>query len=288
MSASSTECGSGFVRYGPAAPTHPVVVAVPHAGRAYPPALLAQARVAKAVLEGLEDRLCDLLATGAVADGATVFVARAPRAWLDLNRGERELDRAMLSPPPPPDAVEASVKVRGGLGLVPRRGSGGAELWRGRIAAADIGARVAALHRPWHAAIATALAAAHARFGVAVLLDLHSMPPLPGDGAAIVLGDRFGASADERFVACVERTAAAAGRRSRRNAPYPGGHTLDRHGTPGAGRHALQLEIDRALYLDAGLRRPGTGLAATRRLVTAIVRALADETTADALPLAAE
>jgi N-formylglutamate amidohydrolase len=125
--------------------------------------------------------------------------------------------------------------------------------------------------------VAQALAAARARFGVAVLLDLHSMPSLGRQGPRIVIGDRFGRSAHERFVARVEAAAVASGHQVARNAPYAGGHILDAHGAPTRDVHAIQLELDRSLYLDTALDCRGPGFAATVAIVAYILDALEDE-----------
>ncbi|RZM32049.1 MAG: N-formylglutamate amidohydrolase, partial [Sphingomonas sp.] len=132
-------------------------------------------------------------------------------------------------------------------------------------------------HRPYHARIAELLVRARDRHGAAVLLDLHSMPSLGAGRAQVVIGDRYGASAGAAMVARVEATVAAAGLRVARNAPYAGGHVVERHGDPRGGIHAIQLELDRALYLDAALDRPGEGLAATAMLVRRIAASLAAE-----------
>lgn len=281
-----------FLRLGPALPASPVVIAVPHAGRAYPPALLAAARVPPATLEALEDRHADLLVERAVADGTTALVARRARAWIDLNRNARELDRAMIDPPPPADAVEETSKVRGGLGLIPRRGIGGAELWRRRFSAEDVAARIAADHGPWHAALAALLYAVHARFGVAVLMDLHSMPPLPAGRAGapprLVIGDRHGQSAASWVRATLAGQARIAGIGHAINTPYAGGETLARHGRPTAGIHAVQLEIDRALYLAPDLRAPGPGLPGARAFVARAAAALGAAALGSVQPMAAE
>ncbi|MET0271123.1 MAG: N-formylglutamate amidohydrolase [Sphingomonas sp.] len=270
-----------FARLGPSVPRLPLVVSVPHAGRMYPEALLARTALPVATLAALEDRHVDALAAGLPALGVTTFVARTARAWIDLNRDEREIDPAMVTPCPRPATLIASAKVRGGLGLIPRRIAGAGEIASGRLRADEVAARIAQDHRPWHDAIAAALAAAHARFGVALLLDLHSMPSLaPGDGIApprLVIGDRHGRSAATRFVTRMLDVARAQGQPAARNAPYAGGHTLDRHGRPESGIHAVQLEIDRALYLAEDGRAPGMGLPAACRLVEAIASALLDE-----------
>lgn len=281
-----------FVRIGPAIPARPVVLSVPHAGRDYPPALLASATVSRERLETLEDRFADALIRDAVADGATAFVAQAARAWLDLNRDARELDAGMVAPPPPAHRLIQSAKVRGGLGLVPRRIAGVGELWRAPLAAAEIEARIANHHGPYHAAIATALAAARVRFGGAVLLDCHSMPPLASETSApaprIVIGDRYGHSASGRLVERLVAVAEGAGLPVARNAPYAGGYTLDRHGTPQRGIHAIQIEIDRTLYLAEDRRALGSGADAMRVLFAAMTEALADELADTVSAIAAE
>ncbi|MET0373681.1 MAG: N-formylglutamate amidohydrolase [Rhizorhabdus sp.] len=268
-------------------PLSPVVVSVPHAGRDYPQALLGALRLPAAALIVLEDRYVDLLADAARTDEA-MLVQRRARAWIDLNRAESDRDprveeglRAQAQPAP-------SVKVRSGLGLVPRRAGAAGDLWRRRFSAAEVAARIAQDHRPYHAALAAALAAARTRFGIAVLLDVHSMPPL-GDHAQIVLGDRFGQAAAVRFVARLEAEATRAGFRTARNTPYAGGHILERHGAPARGVHAIQIEIDRALYLDHALDRPGPGMARVTALLRAMIAATGDEALAgDAPALAAE
>ncbi len=262
-----------FVRLGPELPASPVILSVPHAGRDYPAALLASARLSRIQLESLEDRFADRLVDTAVANGATALVARRARAWIDLNRDEREIDSAMVEGPAPLDCL-STARMRGGLGLIPRRIGGAGEIYRARLDARDVAARVAGDHRAWHAALAALLAAAQARFGIAVLLDVHSMPPA---ASGIVLGDRHGRSADARFVAAVEHEAKAAGLPLARNTPYAGGYITERHGNPAAGRHAIQLEVDRSLYLVAGLRAPAPGLAHLARFVAAAVRALERE-----------
>ncbi|WP_294058991.1 N-formylglutamate amidohydrolase [Sphingomonas sp.] len=266
-----------FVRHGPIEPVSPVVVSVPHAGRDYPLALRSAIRVPLTALRVLEDRYADLLALEACRT-ETLFVAQRPRAWIDLNRAEHERDprlddgAANLGQP-------LSAKLRSGLGLVPRRAGNSGDIWQHRLSDDDVRARIIVDHHPYHAAIAEALAAARARFGVALLLDVHSMPPLgPADRSPrLVLGDRFGKSAGARFLGRIEAVARAHGMAAAANAPYSGGHILDRHADPRGGIHAIQLEFDRTLYLDAALDGPGAGLPATAALLRAIIDAVADE-----------
>lgn len=271
-----------FVRHGPLAPRTPIVLSVPHAGRDYPLPLRAALRVPLAALRPLEDRYADALALDAAGE-ETVFVAQRARAWIDLNRDESERD-PRLDDGAAVRGAPLSAKIRSGLGLVPRRAGNAGDIWRHRLGGDEVVQRIRDDHRPYHEAIAAALAAARARFGVAVLVDVHSMPSLEPAGAAprLVVGDRFGKSAGARFASRVEEVARAHGMATAANAPYAGGHILARHGDPRRGIHALQLEFDRALYLDDALDGPGPGMIATARLLRAILDAVADE----ALPLA--
>jgi N-formylglutamate amidohydrolase len=255
----------GYIRLGPAQPQTPVVLTVPHAGRNYPRGLVKAARIPLAQLELLEDRYADALVETAVTAGVPAIVATRARAWIDLNRGEREIDPTAIHPTPIPGATEPSNRSESGLGLVPTRLPGGGAIFAKPIPAGELAERIERDHRPYHCAIADALAAAHARFGVAVLIDCHSMPPLPpgkAPQATIVLGDRFGRSASPPILAAIALEAQRSGLRVARNTPYAGAHTLERHGRPQAGIHAIQIELDRTLYLDSKLRRPGPGLAA--------------------------
>lgn len=275
-----------FDLFGAVDPVSPVVISVPHAGRDYPAALLAALRVPASALIALEDRHVDAIALAAIG-AETMLVQRRARAWIDLNRGEDERDPRVDDGARAHDAIETA-KMKSGLGLIPRRVTGAGDIWRRRLGADEVTARIVADHRPYHDTLARLLTAARARFGVAVLLDIHSMPPLGPGQARVVIGDRFGQSAASRFVERCASEARAAGLGCALNTPYAGGHILARHGRPAAGIHAVQLEIDRALYLDHRFDRAGAGLAAAARLVRRIADALADEALADLVALAAE
>ncbi|MCI4591618.1 N-formylglutamate amidohydrolase [Sphingobium sp. BYY-5] len=282
-----------FDLHGPATPSRPVIVSVPHAGRDYPADLLAQARVRPEILQRLEDRWADLLVQPLIARGFTVLVARAARAMIDLNRHEREVDPVMLRDVPHGAALHSSAKLRGGLGLLPRRLPGAQELWRGPLSWAEVQRRIDQVHRPYHAMLAQLMKAAHDAYGHAILVDLHSMPPLsppaPGRRApGMVLGDRFGRSASSRLMALIADMAEAHGVATAQNHPYAGDYLLERHGRPGRGMHAIQVEIDRTLYLDVTLDRPGPGIERMRGLVTDIAEALARELPREEYALAAE
>lgn len=261
-----------------------MIFSVPHAGREYPPELTQLARVSPGALWALEDRFADLL----VPHDVTAIVAHTARAWIDLNRSEREFDPGLvrdahsLSPQP-------SAKVRGGLGLVPRRLSGVGEIWRGSIDASRLRARIERYHRPYHEVLNASIAQSLARFGVAILVDLHSMPPIAEpDAPRFVVGDLFGRSAHARFSQAAIEVLGQRDVKVALNAPYPGGYITERHGRPHANVHALQVEVDRTLYLDARLSKPGSGLNATRHVVETLAAALTDEALATPQTIAAE
>jgi N-formylglutamate amidohydrolase len=268
---------SSFVRHGPQEPITPVVLSVPHAGRDYPLALRATIRVPLPSLRVLEDRYADALALDA-RGAETVFVAQRARAWIDLNRGEHERD-PRLDEGAGNHGRPLSAKLRSGLGLVPRRAGNSGDIWQRRLGDDEVQERILSDYRPYHAALGEALESARARFGIGVLLDVHSMPPLgPAENSPrLVLGDRFGKSAGARFLGRIEGVARAHGVATAANAPYSGGHILERHADPARGIHAVQLEFDRTLYLDPALDGPGAGLPASARLLRAIIDAVADE-----------
>ncbi|BAK67575.1 putative N-formylglutamate amidohydrolase [Sphingobium sp. SYK-6] len=283
-----------FLSYGQPGLRGPLIFAVPHAGRVYTHDLLDRARVPQATLARLEDRFADHLAHGLIAEGHHVLVARQPRALIDLNRDEREVDPQGVSGAPWSFRPQTSAKVRGGLGLIPERLAQTGKLWHTPLPFRTLRDRIETVHRPYHAALAGALAVARARHGVALLVDIHSMPPLreaPGTfepAPRIVIGDRFGRSAKGQLTdLCADfvrrRTLPIAV-----NTPYSGNHILERHGRPEAGIHAIQIEVDRSLYLDSVLMNPGEGLPAMQRLFTELARALMQDLAGTAFPLAAE
>ncbi len=284
---------AGFDRYGPAVPTSPVILSVPHAGRDYPPELLAKARVRPEVLRRLEDRWADLLVHPLIDSGFTVLVARAARATIDLNRHEREIDPGMVSGLPLGQPLQSSAKLRGGLGLLPRRLPGAPDLWRSPFAWEDVRGRIETIHRPYHAAVTQLMRAAREAHGHAILIDLHSMPPLPpaSPGVAtpvLIFGDRFGRSASGRLVQLAADIGQGHGFPSAQNHPYAGDHMIERHGRPERDMHAIQVEIDRSHYLDVTLDRPGPGLDRMRAFVTNLALAMAEELPRDDALLAAE
>jgi N-formylglutamate amidohydrolase len=282
---------SVFSQFGAVNPCSPIVISVPHAGRHYPAAMTAIARLAPDRLQVLEDRYADQLVTLALAKRRPAIIAHTARAWIDLNRDEREFDPLLIAAPldhPP----LISAKVRGGLGIIPRRIAQGGDIWQHRIEASDLAARIAVHHRPYHDALSALLVRARARFGVAILIDIHSMPPLaPYDGAPaaqVVVGDRFGKSSHDRFPACVRALGEDYGFVTAANHPYAGGYILDRHARPSGNIHAVQIEIDRSLYLDAAFDQPGPGLTRLQRFIAQLADVLAEEALGGTLATAAE
>jgi N-formylglutamate amidohydrolase len=232
----------------------PLVFDSPHSGSRYPRAFLAASRLDPLTLRRSEDAFVDELFLPCVALGAPLLRARFPRAFLDLNREPFELDPRMFDGPLPDYANTRSLRVAAGLGTIPRVVGDAHPIYKGRVSVADGLERVAALHRPYHLRLAGLIERTRARFGVTILVDCHSMPStLAEAGAAdIVLGDRFGASAGPWVIETLESALLARGYRVRRNKPYAGGYITEHYGAPAAGRHAVQIEVNRALYMDEG------------------------------------
>lgn len=262
----------------------PVLVAVPHAGRAYPGTLLERMRHPSHATLKLEDRYVDRLGEGIAREtGAALLVAHAPRAMIDLNRAIEDVDWDMFARGKP-DSVGSytpGLRARSGLGLIPRRLPGLGELWKRRHDEEDLAARIAGIHDPYHACLDETLARLRERWGAALLIDLHSMPPLGLRGGLpapeFVLGDRFGAACGGSLVGSCFGYFSEVRRGAAHNRPYAGGYVLDRHAMPSRGIHALQLEIDRSSYLDHRLAEPGEGFARMVELLSGLVRRLAGE-----------
>lgn len=263
-------CLPGFSVTGDSDGRWPLVMASPHSGRDFPAAFLAASRLSVPQLRRAEDPFVDELLDG--IHGVPVLRARHGRAYLDLNRDDDEIDPTMVEGrlarhPRQTDRVAA------GLGILPRVAAQGLDIYRRRIPAAEVEARIAALHRPWHDRIATLLDRARMRHGYAILIDCHSMPrPVGTLPPQIILGDRHGSSAAPALVTLIESHFAAAGWRVGRNIPYAGGHTTAFHGTPAAGMHAIQVEIDRALYMDGASFQRHTGFATVAATLAGLAR----------------
>ena len=262
----------------------PVLLSVPHAGRDYPDWLVDLARGGRTSLQALEDPLVDRLAAPAISGGIAAVVADAPRAAIDCNRAEDDVDpavvrTAILSRP--------SARARSGLGIVPGRSASAGNLWHQPIGQVDLALRIDAAHRPYHRAIHDTLERFRHMFGCALLLDCHSMPP-PAEGVPpIVIGDRFGRTAARWLTADALAIIREAGFDAALNDPFAGGHIIERHGDPRRNIHALQVEVDRRCYLDeAGT--PGGGFDRIAALLERLATELAHRMLHRQRPVAAE
>ena len=250
----------------------PLIFDSPHSGSRYPLRFLAASRLDPLSLRRSEDAFVDELFLPCVALGAPLMRAHFPRAFLDVNREPFELDPQMFEGSLPEFANTRSLRVAAGLGAIPRVVGETQPIYKGRIAVADGLGRIAALHRPYHERLSGLVERARARFGLAILIDCHSMPSTLTEGGPldIVLGDRFGASAAGWVVEALESALLARGYRVRRNKPYAGGFITERYGAPANARHAVQIEVNRALYMD---ERRIVKLARARALAEALFAA---------------
>lgn len=260
----------------------PVLIAVPHAGRAYATSLLERMRNPGFAALRLEDRYVDRLGEAvARATGAALLVAHAPRAMIDLNRATDDVDWDMfgMRGPDRVGSYTPGKRARSGLGLIPRRLPGIGELWKRRHDETDLTDRISGIHEPYHACLCEVLAGLRARWGAALLIDLHSMPPLTLQGGRqppeFVVGDRFGAACEGGLVGAAFSFFSEMRRGAAHNRPYAGGYVLDRHAAPKGGIHAFQLEVDRTSYLDSRLAEPGSGFAEMVDLLAGLVQRLA-------------
>ena len=234
----------------------PVLLSVPHSGRDYPEWLVDSASGGQAALATLEDPLVDRLVWRALQRGCGAVIARAPRAAVDCNRAEDDIDPSVIDGG---RRGRVTARARGGLGIVPSRTQAHGFLWRRPITPGQLDERLDQAHRPYHHAIEDQLRLIVDRFGCALLIDCHSMPPPPGGTPPIVIGDGRGRTADGWVSREAVEIARRCGFEACLNEPFAGGHVIDRHAWPARGVHALQLEIDRRCYLDGGLREPGPG-----------------------------
>ncbi len=248
----------------------PVLLSVPHAGRDYPDWLIALSKGGRDPLHALEDPLVDRLVGSAIEEGIGAVLARAPRGAVDCNRAEDEVDPTVVRSGP---IASLSPRARGGLGIVPGRTPTHGPLWHRPIAPQELEQRLDQAHRPFHRAIEDQLSQILDRFGCALLLDCHSMPP-PDGGPQVVVGDRYGQSCAPWVTAEAVKVVTSMGFRTYVNQPFAGGHVVQRHGAPHLGVHALQIEVDRRCYLDADGFTPGAGFDLTTRLFQQLARRL--------------
>ncbi|MYZ47690.1 N-formylglutamate amidohydrolase [Rhizobiales bacterium L72] len=246
--------------------TVPFVFNSPHSGAYYPPEFLAATALDRTAIRRSEDLLVDRLFTPVVELGAPLLRAVYPRAYLDVNREPYELDPKMFVGRLPSFANIRSLRVAGGLGTIPRVVGDAANIYKSPIPVDEAIARIDRIYRPYHDALRRLLAETHLRFGCAVLIDCHSMPSNL-QGAPLrarpdfILGDRFGASCAPEFIDRAHKVLRELGYTVCRNKPYAGGFITEHYGKPAHGLHALQIEINRALYMDETRLEPHAGFA---------------------------
>ena len=269
-----------------------VIFDSPHSGRAYPAEFLRRSQLDARAIRSSEDAFIDMLLEPAPALGAPLLAALTPRAYVDFNRSAEELDPALI------EGVRAgghNPRIASGLGVIPRVVAGGRAIQPGKIARIEAEARIERHWRPYHAALARLVATARAETGQAILFDMHSMPHEAADSTAawrrrpdVVLGDRFGTTASAAITDRVEAAFLAEGLNVARNAPFAGAYIVQSYGRPSEGRHAVQIEIDRALYMNERTVEPHAGFEVFRALMARVVAALVAIGDRNALPLAAE
>lgn len=253
--------GTAYVVREPRLQVIPAVVGVPHAGRHYPRAFVEQSRLSAHALRRSEDAFVDLLAADVPDLGVPLLLAQFPRAYLDVNREPYELDPRMFDGRLPSFVNTRSMRVAGGLGTIPRIVGDGQDIYARRLPAAEATERIERYYKPYHDGLRGLLARTRRNFGHCVLVDLHSMPSmgLERDSGArpdVILGDRFGTSAHADVVDAAEDALRRAGFSVSRNRPYAGGYITEHYGQPRSHVHALQIEINRGLYMNEATIEP--------------------------------
>jgi N-formylglutamate amidohydrolase len=266
----------------PDAHTLPFVFNAPHSGAVYPRAFVEASRLDALALRRSEDAHVDRLFAPVVDLGAPLMCAHFPRAYLDVNREPYELDPRMFDGRLPAFANTRSMRVAGGLGTVPRVVADGQEIYRGRLPVEEAVTRIETLYKPYHRTLRGLIQRTARDFGHAILIDCHSMPSssLGRDEAAradFILGDRFGTACAPELIAAFEHHLRARGFRTLRNKPYAGGFITEHYGEPNLGRHALQVEINRALYMNESSLALGPGFSELVWHLRGVVAAVAAE-----------
>lgn len=281
-----------FVLTRPDRRTGPVIFASPHSGRDYPADFLAIALPDRQVIRSSEDAFVDQLFDMAPALGAPLLAAKVPRAYVDLNRAADELDPAVIEGIHRP---AHNPRISSGLGVIPRVVAGGRAIYRGKLTLIEAEYRLRTFWHPYHLALGNLIDETVQSFGRAVLIDCHSMPheaieahTRPGQPRPqVVLGDRFGATAGREVIDRIESAFAETGLRVSRNTPFAGAHVAQAYGRPSRGVHVVQVEIDRALYMDETQIAPLPGFQAFRDQIAGVVARIIAEL-GDAQRLAAE
>ena len=259
----------------------PVIFNSPHSGSVYPREFLAASRLDVATLRRSEDSFVDELVLGVVARGHPLMQAHFPRCYVDVNREPYELDPRMFDGRLPSFANTRSMRVAGGLGTVARVVGDSQEIYGQRIPVDDAIRRIEWLYKPYHRALRRLFTRVHRDFGSAVLIDCHSMPSTVGakderPRADIVLGDRYGTSCVAVVAESIEAMLRNRGYVVSRNKPYAGGFITEHYGNPAVGLHAIQLEINRALYMDERRYERSASFAALAADLAGLADCLAD------------
>jgi N-formylglutamate amidohydrolase len=266
----------------PARWSTPMVFNSPHSGSALPKGFAATTRLTEAQLHASEDAHVDTLFSGCLEAGAPLIRSLLSRSYLDLNREPFELDSRMFRERLPGWVNAASPRVASGLGTIPRTVGDGLLIYDGPIAWQDAVTRIETVYRPYHRALGALLDQAHDAQGIALLVDCHSMPSsavqhMQRDGTTaidVVLGDRFGSACHPELCDLVENLLTANGLTVSRNKPYSGGFFTENHGRPRLNRHALQIEINRALYMNEASHDHFAGLEELRAVLTRLAHTL--------------
>lgn len=280
-SATYSEFEPPFVVTRPKEQVAPFVLCSPHSGRVYAPSFLAQSRLDPQTLRKSEDCFVDEIFAGAQALGIPMIAAQFPRAFLDVNREPYEFDPELFQDPLPDFANTSSVRVVGGLGTIARIVADGEEIYRDRLLVAEALARVEALYVPFHDALKALIDETREQFGYAILLDCHSMPSAPPHHASprpdFVIGDRFGVACDPKLSRLLREKILDFGFDVQMNRPYAGGYITEHYGRPHKHQHAVQIEINRGLYLDEARFRPTRGFEPLKSHMTQLVSWLMEE-----------
>ena len=270
----------------PVGPAGALVFASPHSGNVYPDDLRAMPGLGEQSLRSAEDVMVDRLIASGPAHGVPVIAARVSRAYLDLNRDPAELDAALIDDCEP---TTPTAKVSAGFGVIPRRAGDGAALYDRRLGMAEAQARLNRVHTPYHDALASLMQAARAAQGVGILVDWHSMPSRAAGGQArtgsgrgvrgadVILGDRHGASCSSRLTRHLRGAFEAAGWKVGLNQPYAGGYSTQTWGRPDEGYQAIQIELNRALYLNETTLEPSVDFARCQAVLDRVIAGLAAE-----------
>ena len=263
-----------LVRHDPQGDPLPVIFDSPHSGAVYPPDFDFAAPFS--VMRRAEDAFVDELFLSAPSHGAALLTALFPRSYVDPNRHEHDVDPKLLDEPWPMPIV-ASDHGRRGLGVVRRLVRSTVPVYDRRLSVAEVQARLARYHQPYHRELQSMIDAAHAAFGEVWHLNCHSMKSTTKGHlrADFVLGDRHGTTCTGEFTELVESTLRGLGYSVALNHPFKGAELVARHGDPAAGRHSLQIEINRGLYMDEERIEKSDGFARLQEDVDRLIATLA-------------